>query len=35
MYQEHYYPDLDDEQRETNRLHSGIVHIAYLNMGSS
>lgn len=22
MYQEHYYPDLDDEQRETNRLHS-------------
>ena len=23
MYQEHYYPNLDDAQREENRLHSG------------
>src|ERR1700761_5264505 len=23
MYQEHYYPNLDDRQREENRLHSG------------
>ena len=23
MYQEHYYPGLDDAQREENRLHSG------------
>lgn len=23
MYQEHYYPNLDDYQREENRLHSG------------
>ena len=23
MYQEHYNPNLDDAQREENRLHSG------------
>ena len=23
MYQEHYYPNLDDAQRKENRLHSG------------
>ena len=25
MYQEHYYPNLDDAQREENRLHSGRI----------
>jgi hypothetical protein len=23
MYQEYYFPNLDDAQREENRLHSG------------
>ena len=35
MYQEHYYPNLDDAQREENRLHSGRnpFGIANLNLG--
>lgn len=23
MYQDHYYPNIDDDKREENRLHSG------------
>lgn len=29
MYQEFYWPDLDDHQREENRLHSGIISTSY------
>ena len=36
MYQEHYYPNLDDAQREENRLHSGRtpIGIASLHLAS-
>ncbi len=32
MYQEHYYPNLDDAQREENRLHSGRTPIGLANL---
>ncbi len=36
MYQEHYYPNLNDAQREENRLHSGRtpIGLASLNFAS-
>ena len=36
MYQKHYYPNLDDAQREENRLHSGrdLIGIASLHIVS-